>query len=400
MKKLANRKLVLYALALINFTHIVDSMLIMPLGDIFISEFGISPAEYGILVSGYAFSAFLSSLIGVFFIDRFDRRRFLLLIYVGFSLGTLACVFANSYESLLLLRMATGFFGGMIGTIVLSVVSDLYLFKKRGAAMGVLFAAFSAASALGVPIGIYLAAKGTWQLPFMIIGATALGISLLIYFLFPSMTGHLDAQQKEFDYKRTIHNITSDKNQLRALAAGFVLILAHFLIIPFISPYLIQNVGLTQMEISYQFFFGGLATIISSPVIGRLTDTYGVMKVFIAVMLISWVPTMLITTLSVVPVALAITYTTMFFIFASGRMIPSNTIITAAAGVENRGSFMSIKSALQQLAIGLSALIAGGIIHTDANGDFLYYEYVGLLSIVAGIAAIWLVSRIRVAKGN
>jgi len=400
MKKLASRKLVLYALALINFTHIVDSMLIMPLGDIFISEFDISPAKYGVLVSGYAFAAFVSSLIGVFFLDRFDRKRLLLIIYVGFSLGTLACAFAEGYTSLLALRICTGFFGGMIGAMVLSIVSDLYLFKERGAAMGVLFAAFSAASALGVPIGIYLAAQGNWQLPFMVIGGTALAISAMIYFVFPSMTDHLARQDETLSMVNTITNITSDNNQTRALLAGFVLILAHFLIIPFISPYLVQNVGLTQMQISYQFFFGGIATIISSPIIGRLTDRHGVMKVFIVVMVLSWIPTLLITTLNVVPVAIAISYTTLFFIFASGRMISPNTIITAAAGTKNRGSFMSIKSALQQLAIGLSAILAGAIIDTDSSGNFLHYEYVGYLSIVAGVLAIWLVSRIKVAEGN
>lgn len=400
MQQLKNRSLVLYALAFINFTHIVDSMLIMPLGDIFIKEFDISPKQYGILVSGYAFSAFVSSLLGVFFLDRYDRKKVLLIIYTGFSLGTLACAFAQGYTSLLLLRILTGFFGGMIGAMVLSIVSDLYLFKERGAAMGVLFAAFSAASALGVPIGIYLAAKGNWQLPFMIIGLVALLISLVIYLVFPNMKEHLQEQQEKLDLVTTVTNITSDSNQLRALAAGFVLVVAHFLIIPFISPYLIQNVGLTQMEITYQFFFGGLATVVSSPIIGKLTDRLGVMKVFMAVMALSWIPTLLITNLTVVPLAVAITYTTMFFIFASGRMISPNTIITAAAGVKNRGSFMSIKSALQQLAIGLSALIAGTVIGQGEDGSYMNYEYVGYLSIAVSLIAIWLVSRIRVAEGN
>ena len=400
MAALRSRKLVLYGLALINFTHIVDSMLIMPLGDIFISEFGIGPREYSLLVSAYAFSAFISSLLGVFFLDRFDRKHALQVIYLGFGLGTLACAFTDTYISLLTLRICTGFFGGMIGALVLSVVSDLYLFKERGAAMGVLFAAFSAASALGIPIGIYLAAKAEWQLPFMVIGLLALLISIFIWFLFPNMDSHLSAQDTKVSIRRTISAIVQDSNQVTALAAGFVLIMAHFLIIPFISPYLIRNVGLTQEEISYQFFFGGLATIVSSPIIGKLTDKLGVMKVFVTVMVLSWIPTVLITHLQTAPLAVAISFTTMFFVFASGRMISPNTIITAAAGTANRGSFMSVKSALQQLAIGLSSIASGLIVTESADGSFQHYEYVGYLSIGISLAAMYLVSKIQVASGN
>ena len=215
---------------------------------------------------------FCSSLIGVFYLDRFDRRTALLFIYLGFGLGTLACGFADSYIQLVTLRIFTGFFGGMIGAMVLSVVSDLYPFKERGTAMGILFSAFSAASALGVPIGIYLAAKSNWQLPFVVIGLSALAICGFVFLFFPRMNSHLKVQEKKMDFVKTITAITSDKNQLNALLAGFVLVLAHFMIIPFISPYLIKNVGISQVDIAYQFLFGGIATVVSAPFIGRMTD--------------------------------------------------------------------------------------------------------------------------------
>jgi len=400
IKTFENRTLILYTLALVNFIHIIDSMLIMPLGDIFIEEFSISSSEYSLLVSAYALAAFCSSLIGVFYLDRFDRRTALLFIYLGFGLGTLACAFADSYLQLIALRIFTGFFGGMIGAMVLSVVSDLYPFKERGAAMGILFSAFSAASALGVPIGIYLAAKSNWQLPFMVIGLFALAICGFVFLFFPKMTSHLKVQEKKMDFFKTITTITSDKNQLNALLAGFVLILAHFMIIPFISPYLIKNVGISQVDIAYQFFFGGLATIVSAPYIGRMTDKYGVMKVFTIVMVLSFIPTIIITNLKIVPLWVAIGITTMFFVFASGRMISPNTIITAAASTANRGSFMSIKSALQQLAIGLSALISGSIVYIGADNLYHSYAYVGYISIVLAVVAIFLVKKIRVADGN
>jgi len=400
IKTFENRTLILYTLALVNFIHIIDSMLIMPLGDIFIEEFAISSGEYSFLVSAYALAAFFSSLVGVFYLDRFDRKTALLFIYFGFGLGTLACAFANSYVQLITLRVFTGFFGGMIGAMVLSVVSDLYPFKERGAAMGILFSAFSAASALGVPIGIYLAAKSNWQFPFMIIGILALAICFFVFLFFPKMKNHLKEQEKTVNFAKTITAITSDQNQLNALLAGFVLVLAHFMIIPFISPYLIKNVGLSQMDIVYQFFFGGVATVVSAPFIGKMTDKYGVMRVFTIVLFLSFIPTVIITNLKVVPLWVAITITTSFFIFASGRMISPNTIITAAAGTANRGSFMSVKSALQQLAIGLSALISGSVVYIGSDNLYHNYAYVGYISIFFSIVVIFMLRKIKVAVGN
>jgi len=373
----------------------------MPLGDIFITEFGISASEFSILVSSYSFAAFFSSLIGVFYLDTFDRKKGLLFIYIGFSIGTFLCSFADSYFHLLTLRIITGLFGGMISAMVLSIVSDLYLFKERGKAMGMLMGAFSVASAIGVPFALYLAAKGDWHTPFFILGLSCVMVCFIVLFTFPNMKEHLKSIDKNRSFKHTLSAITSDANQINALMAGFVLVLAHFMIIPFISPYLIKNVGFSQMEITYQFFFGGLATVISSPLIGRAVDKYGVMKVLIITMFLSFIPTYIITNLSVVPVTIGVMYTTLFFVFATGRMIAPNTIITAAASQTNRGSFMSFKSALQQLAIALSALISGQIIFiNELTNLYENYNLVGYLAIALGIVTLFLVRLIKVAKGN
>lgn len=395
-----NREFILILLAIINFTHIVDSMLIMPLGDIFISIFNIDASQYSLLVSAYAIAAFVSSLAGIFILDKVDRRTALMVLYFGFSVATLCSALADSFMTLIIIRLATGFFGGMIGALLLSVISDLFMFKERGRAMGVLFAAFSVASALGIPIGIYLAALSTWQLPFIIIGTLGLLITLLIWFVFPSMNTHIKPNTgRRIDFA-PLKSIFSDRNQMKALSAAFVLILAHFMIIPFISPYMIKNVGFTQEQISYQFLLGGIATVFSSPFIGRLTDRFGVMKIFGLMLLLSFIPTLIITQLGMEPVGVALIYTTLFFIFGSGRMIAPNTLITAAAPPEVRGSFMSLKSATQQLAIGISAWLSGSIVIIGSDGLYENYQYVGYLSIAFGLLTIWLVSRIRVAHGN
>ena len=397
---MANRKLILYTLAVINFTHIVDSMLIMPMGDIFIEEFQISAHKYSYLIMAYAFAAFLSSGMGFFFLDSFDRKKALLFTYIGFSVGTFACAFANTYELLVGIRFLTGLFGGFIGALVLSIVSDLYKFKERGAAIGIIFAAFSAASALGIPIGLYLAVVGSWQLPFMIIGVFGLIITALIFFLFPSMTSHFESVDKSRTMMDTIRTLTSDSNQVIALLTGFIIILGHFMIIPFISPYMIKNVGLTQLEISYQFFFGGVATIISGPLVGRFVDKIGVFKVFLTMLILSTIPTMLIVTLPEISLPLAVAVVVLFFITASGRMIPANTLISAAASKDNRGSFMSMKSALQQLAIALASLISGLIIFINPEGKFENYPILGIISIAILSTTIYLIRKLKVAKDN
>lgn len=396
-----SRKYILYILAVMNFTHIIDSMLIMPLGDTFISEFNISPSQYSWLVSAYAIAASLSCVLGIVFLDRLPRKRALLILYGGFAVGTFLCSLCTSYETLITLRAATGFFGGMIGALVLSIISDLFPFKERGTAMGILFASFSAASALGVPFGIYLAAKGSWQIPFMVLGLLGVVIAAIILFTFPDMNAHIQLQpKKRKSLFAILGTVLGDQNQVNALTAGFVLIMGHFMIIPFISPFMIKNIGLTQMEVAYQFFAGGVATSITSPIIGKMTDKYGVMKVFIIVMVVSWIPTILLTHLTTAPLSIAISLVAFFFVFGSGRMISPNTIITAAAGTETRGSFMSLKSALQQLAIAATAFISGTIVTIGEDGKYQNYNYTGYLAIFFCIITIYLVSKIRVAKGN
>jgi len=394
------RKQILFTLALINFTHIVDSMLIMPLGDIFIQQFKINATEYSLLVSGYAIGAVISGMLSIFYLDIFDRKRALLIAYAGFGIGTFLCAFAGSYAMLLSLRMLTGLFGGVLSSIVLSIVSDLYKFEERGTAMGILSSAFAAASALGIPFGLYLAAIGSWQVPFLVIGVLAIFITLLIFVKFPAKTAHLSMVSKDRNVFKVINDIIGDKNQVAALIAGFVLVLGHFLIIPFISPYLIKNVGLTQMEISYQFFFGGVVSVFTSPFVGRMVDKYGFFRIFVIMLFFSFIPTILITNMSVAPVSYAIFITTLFFIGGVGRMVPANTIITASAPTSNRASFMSSKSMLQQLAIAMSAFLSGRIVYIGDNDQFVNYEYVGYLSIAVCLICIYFIRRINVASGN
>jgi predicted MFS family arabinose efflux permease len=176
--------------------------------------------------------------------------------------------------------------------------------------------------------------------------------------------------------------------------------MAHFSIIPFISPYMMANVGFTQENISLQFFLGGLATLFSAPAIGNLVDKYGILRVFLIVMIISFIPTMVITTLNVVPLWYAYIFTTTFFIFASGRMISANTLISATAPIRTRGSFMALNSSLQQLAIAITGLISGLIVVRNTDGKYENYYILGLISVVLGLVSYFRLKKLKVATGN
>lgn len=395
-----SRSFALYALAFINFTHIIDSMLIMPLGDIFIREFRISAQEYSYLVSSYAFGAVISSLSAFLFLDRFDRKSALLFLYVGFTIGTLLCGFAQSFWMLVFIRFCTGAFGGVIGALAFAIVADLYLFKDRGKAMGILMGAFSAASAFGIPFGLYLAATHSWRTPFLGLGAVGSIVIVLIFFYFPSIKSHMTNKEEKATIIGTMKQLVTDHNQLNALLLGMVLVLGHFMIIPFISPYMIRNVGFSQMTITLVFLFGGLFMVVTSPLIGKLTDLKGVMVVFTTCIFLSFIPTLAITYMGQEPISYALIFTTLFFILASGRMIPANTLITAAVGSANRGSFMSMKSALQQLSIGLTSLISGAVVYIDKDGYYQNYPVLAYISIFFCLISIYLMTRLKIAEGN
>lgn len=393
-------RIIVLTLAAINFTHIMDAMIMMPLGDIFMNIFAIDPQQFSLLVSAYATGAFISSLLAVFYLDIFDRRRGLIFLYSGFVFGTFLCGLAPSYLSLLLIRFATGLFGGVIGAMALSIVSDVFKFERRGKAMGYLMAGFSAAAALGVPLGLFLADQFNWRMPFFTVAGFGVILLGLIIWKFPSLTGHLESVDKVRSFKNVFGAIFLDRNQVNALILGFVLVMGHFLIIPFIAPYMSRNVGFTQAEITYIYFLGGAATVFSSPMFGKFTDRYGVMPVFITLMVLSFIPVIWITHMPPSPVWVALIATTFFFITGSGRMIPPQTLITAAATPRTRGSFMSIKSALQQLAIALASAISGFIVVFGEDGTLDRYNYVGYLAVIVCIIAMILAPRIKVAQGN
>lgn len=371
----------------------MDFMILMPLGPQFERIWDISPQQFAMLVAAYTFSAGAFGLLGAFFMDRFDRKHALLFLYTGFLVGTFACALSDSYNTLMFARCFTGAFGGLLGATVLAIIGDLTPVEKRSAAMGAIIAAFSAATVFGIPFGLYLASEFTWQAPFFFLGIVGAPILLLNAFMVPNVREHLKLGVKT--PKRILKEMVSDKNQLTAHLFIVMLMLGQFTVITFIAPYIVSNVGFTERQLIYVYLVGGVCTLFSAPIFGWLADKYGRVKFFTLITLLSLVPLWLLTNLERVNMYAVLAVTSIMFILLTGRLIPAMTMITASVKPEQRGGFMSINSAIQQLGAGISSYIAGLIVVRSATGELVDYDLVGYFAIIASAWAILVAHRMK-----
>lgn len=388
-------RLLLIVIAAVQFIHIMDFMIIMPLGPQLMNIFDINSQSFGLLVSSYTFSASIFGFLGAFFLDRFDRKKALFVLYLGFSLGTFACALAPSFYILLLARVLTGMFGGVLTALLLSMIGDAFPLERRGEAMGIFMTAFSVASVLGVPTGIYLAAKFNWHVPFYLMAVLCIPVLFAILYGIPSMRKHIEMRgdEKPDGPLQVLRNNFSNKNQLWALALNSSIILSQFMIIPYIANYMVFNVGFSEEQISLVYLLGGVCTFFSGPLLGRWSDKIGAHSSFLILALCSLVPILLITQMGSVSLAAALTVSCLFFIFIAGRGIPANTLILSSVKARNRGSFMSIKTFVQQLSTSIASLAAGWIIvENEAAQKMFNFDIIGYIGLGLTLVSI-LVSR-------
>jgi DHA1 family inner membrane transport protein len=393
-----NEKIVLFVLALVQFTNIMDFMIMMPLNPILSKLFTLNPKQFGILVSSYTLMAGISGFASAFFADRFDRKQLLLLMYAGFTLGTFACALASSYELLLLARGFTGIFGGVLGATVLSIVGDAIPAERRGAAMGIVMSAFALASVFGVPFGLFIANKFTWSAPFMFLAILGVFTTFMIFFLIPSFDKHLKNVEKNINPMQVLLTIFGDAKLRTALSLTFIVVLSQFCIIPFFSDYMVANVGFSQAQLPLIYLTGGIASIFTSPLVGRMADKFGKLQIFIIFAILLIIPVAIITNLSTTTLFVALCISVFFFICNGGRLVPAMTMTTSAAPTQTRGSFMSINSSIQNLSSALAAYIGGLIIYKNEMGVIFNYNYVGYLAITLNILAIFVAIKLQKTK--
>ena len=300
-----NEKFILLLLAAVNFTNILDFMVIMPLGNFLMPYFNISAGKFAMVVAAYNFAAFFSGIVAAFVVDRFDRKHVLIFGYVGFLIGSFLCAIAPTYWLLMAARVVSGLFSGLIGAQVMSIVADIIPYERRGRALSWLMAAFSLASVLGVPLSLYLAKFYSWHAPFYFNLITGFFVLIAIIKYVPSVKGHVASIVPSINIKKTLSAVFIVPAQRAALLLSGSIMMGHFLIIPFINPYLEYNVGFTRDQTPMIYMVGGATTIISGLIWGRLADRYGKLRIFTIAGFLSLFPVLLVTDMPKWPFALA-----------------------------------------------------------------------------------------------
>jgi MFS transporter, DHA1 family, inner membrane transport protein len=393
MKQLSERSLLLL-LAAVQFTHIVDFMILMPLGPQLMRDLHIGPGRFSSLVAAYTISSGIVGLLAAPFIDRFDRRKLLLFAYGGFITGTLFCALSMNATTLLMGRALSGTFGGLSLAMVMSIISDVVPPERRAAGMGVIMAAFSAAAALGVPFGLQLAEQLRWEAPFFMLAGIAMIVWLIVFTRLPAIRGHLHHHKE--DPTRAFRELLRDANAGRALLFMSATVFGHFAIIPLLSPYLVANVGLPERDLFLVYLTGGVATVFTAPVTGRLADALGRRRVFTFLVTVACVVTLILTNAGRLPLWAVLVLAGGFFIFASGRFIPGQAIMTLAVPASRRGAFMSLSGCARDLAMGLAATVGGWIVTKTPSGQLVNFNWLGWLALAAGVVSVWLAHRIHV----
>lgn len=393
MKALRERSL-LFLLAAVQFTHIVDFMILMPLGPQLMRDLHIGPRGFSALVSAYTISSGVVGLLAAPFIDRFDRRKLLLFAYGGFITGTLSCALANNAGMLLVGRALSGTFGGLSIAMIMSIIGDVVPAERRAAGMGIVMTAFSAAAAVGVPFGLQLAQWIRWEAPFLMLALIAMVVWTIAFFRLPPVRGHLEHQGE--DPTRAFLDLLRDGNAGRALLFMTATVLGHFIIIPLLSPYLVGNVGLPEKYLFLVYFTGGALTVFTAPVVGRMADAMGRRRVFAGMVLVACAVSMWITHSGLLPVWAVMVQAGFFFVFASGRFIPGQAIMTLAVPASRRGAFMSLSGCARDLSMGAAATIAGWVVTQEPSGRLDGFYKLGWLALGCGILSVWLASRVRV----
>jgi len=383
----AYQKLVIGLLAFLQFTIILDFMVLSPLGAIIMPALRVSPTQFGFLVSAYAFSAGTAGLLASGFTDRFDRKKLLLFFYTGFVAGTFLCAIATSYHFLLVARMVTGLFGGVIGSIVFAITTDLFDYRLRGRVMGVVQAAFAASNVLGLPIGLFLAARWGWHAPFFLIVGTSIAVGIVIVACLRPINAHLAQRADRSPLHHFAHTVSTPR-YLQGFAATILLATGGFMLLPFSSAFTVHNVGIPIERLPLIYTVTGVFSMIAGPLIGRAADAFGKFTVFAIGCAWTIVMVLVYTHLGVTPIEIVILVNVLLFIGVSSRMIASSALITAIPSPLDRGSYMSISSSLQQISGGFAAAFAGMIVTESPSGDIEHFDVVGYV-LVATTLLTW-----------
>ena len=385
----------LLLLAAINFTHILDFVIVMPLGDQLRQQLSIDPQQFGFIVSVYGIAAMVTGIISSSVIDLFDRKNVLVVSFGGFTLATFYCGLAPNYFHLLVARCLAGLFGGMAASCVMAVIGDVYPDRQRGKAIGVVTSAFAVASTVGLPIGLWLAIYfGNWNAPFIAIGFLGVGVWCLALLCLPSLTGHRTATRTN-PFKQ-FAAVVRQANHLWSFAFMLATVFGTFIIVPYIAPYMQANCGRTKEDLPVIYAIAGVCTLITLNVIGWATDRIGAKPVFLFCAGGAVLMTLLITNLPQVSLASATLVTCSFMVLASGRIVPAQAMMMRSADPALRGAFMNLNTAVSHFGTAVGPLITGAIVTEQSpGGPLVDFAVAGLVAAACGCMALVLSFQLR-----
>lgn len=393
MEKLKNETFLIFTLAAIQFSHVLDFVVMMPLGPVLMRTLDIGPASFALLVSVYNISAGTAGILYAIIADKYDRKASLIFCFVGFILGTALCGLTHDYYVLLMARIVAGAFGGVLTSVIFAIVTDLIPFKRRGSALSIIMSAFSVASVIGVPLGLIIAEAYNWQSTFIFIAAVSVLVLIVCVMIVPSVNDHVSKDSLKENIIR-LKKLTFEKDYLRAYTLIGINILSIFMIIPFIAPYAIKNVGLLESDLKFIYLVGGICTVITARIIGKLTDSKTPIKVFSFLVPFSCIPIYFMTNMSDTHLYYYLVASSLFMMFVSGRMIPLMTMVSEIASLKDRGTFMGILNSVRSFATSIATLIAGFII-IELDGRFINYDTTGYISMFLGFVTLILAFKVN-----
>ena len=373
-------------IAILQFTIVLDFMVLSPLGAILMPELKISPSEFGLVVSAYAFSAGASGLLAAGFADKFDRKKLLLFFYTGFIIGTLFCALAPTYQLLMAARIVTGLFGGVIGSISLAIITDIFAMQLRGRVMGFVQMAFGVSQVLGIPIGLWLANNYGWHSPFMLIVIFSIVVGIVLLLFMKPINEHLKIKSDKNVFLHLWHTV-SNTNYLKGFLGTVLLATGGFMLMPFSSAFCTFNLKISIEELPILYGVTGIFTIIAGPLMGRLSDKIGKYKVFLIGTIISMVMVIIYTQLGVTPLWMLIVVNVILFIGITSRIISASALMTAVPAPQDRGAYMSVNASIQQFSGGIASGIAGLIVVQTPSGVLDHFDTLGYVVFVSMIAA-------------
>ena len=388
------QKFVVAILAFLQFTIVLDFMLLSPLGALVIPALRITPSQFGWVVSVYAFSAGLSGLLTAGFADRFDRKKLLIFFYCGFLAGTLLCGLASSYTLLLFARVVTGLFAGVVGSVSFAIVTDLFPLEMRGRVMGLIQTAFAASSVLGIPLALLLSTRWGWNTPFFMIVAVSALVGGFIQVYMRPVNEHL----KHHPDRSPLHHFlqtVSNRDYLQGFATTGLLTVGGFMLMPFMTVFMVHNIGLPVDKLPLIYVITGAFSMVAGPLIGRASDAFGKLKVFAFGCALTIVMVIIYTHLHATPLWMLIVIMVVLQIGIFSRMISSSALMSALPKPADRGSYMSISSSLQQVSGGLAAVIAGLIVSQVPGGPLLHFDTLGYILVCTTLISLALMSLIN-----